>query len=357
MNTNATHPRGRLVGSRHYPAPGAPRALAGLAIALGALGLLSCGDTEGAGGAIRAAATPQPEQTIPKGVPVQAYAADLAFRPDGRLRALVDDKVGVVDASGRVTATRSLRRSESATGAALSPDATRAVAYVQAGRAKVRVVTIASRTLRWTANSGTSQFEEDRAYWSSDGSRVLLQTDGPLRLRDARTGRLIRSFAPGTSYLGRQPLSPDGSTLAMSAKEGVALVDARTGRRRVIKLGAALDRPTWSADGRSIAGGGAGAVIVDVASGQVRRLEADSGAELAWSPDGRWIAAYAVGRSDQGEAGVSVIDAQTGQATVLAKTGAREEQGRLTWSHDSLRVAYISPPGIPCAPEAGGGIC
>lgn len=321
---------------------------AGLAIASCALVIAGCGATEAG----------RPARALPQGVAVQVAVSDLAFDPHGKLLALDEGKISTVDAAGQMANQRAVVPADDVdAGAALAPDGKRAALFVHAGRSRIRAVELTDRAIVWSADAGSSQYDERRVHWSADGSRLLVETDGPLRLHDASDGRLVRSFRHGTLDLGRQPLSPKGSTLAMPAQGGVALVSAHTGRRRVIRLGASLDRPTWSPDGRSIAGGGAGAVVVNVASGRIRRLNVDSGRELAWSPDGRWLAAYGTASNDHGAVGVSIIDVRTGQATMIARTGAREERGQLTWSPDSRRLAYLSPPGIPCAPEAGGGTC
>jgi WD40 repeat protein len=96
----------------------------------------------------------------------------------------------------------------------------------------------------------------------SPDNRSLLtvgQTDGFVRLLDAESGQVVRSFgAPSQGGTRRAFFTPDGSTIVAGSKDGTIRVwEVETGHlRRVIPTG------TGSLEDLAIAGGGANAVVV-----------------------------------------------------------------------------------------------
>ncbi|MDO9352914.1 MAG: hypothetical protein Q7T55_04425 [Solirubrobacteraceae bacterium] len=326
-----------------------------------ATGLSGCGPDVDAKAAATSPPAISPPADLPTARPVLASVDDLAFDPSGRLLALDRGKVAEVDAQGKLGRRESLirgKRASSASGGGFSPDASAVAVFVGLS---VRVVSRASGRVRWTADQPGSVYDQPQAFWSTDASRLLIEADGPALALDARTGKRLRSIRGFSGYFGRHSFSPKGRSVVVGAGHGVTMVSVGSGEKRVlpkverIDREPGLDRPAWSPDGKLIAG--TGGMALDLATGRFRRLGTSrSGTEVAWSPDGRWLATFGVLEDDADEdAGLSVVDVASGEETVLARGGAREERGELAWSADSRQVAYVSPPGSPCAEESGGG--
>jgi WD40 repeat protein/DNA-binding SARP family transcriptional activator len=138
--------------------------------------------------------------------------------------------------------------------------------------------------------------------FDADGSLVAAAwTDqGIVRVMDPSTGRVVRTF-PGIPTI-RLAFSPDGRLLAMTTDREVVVIDLATGEK-------AYDLP-----------------------------ESGESQDLAWSPDGRYIAAASV------SAGGQVWDAATG-AFRFALVGHIKEVQAVAWSPDSSRLATGSVDG------------
>ena len=135
--------------------------------------------------------------------------------------------------------------------------------------------------------------------------------------------------------------APDGIRLALESDSGTVVLDTRTGATALVRGG----DPAWSPDGRL-------AVIertADPANTTIRIMNSDghgSGVvrpfpalgDMAWSPDGHWIAATG-GTGDTSS--IVLIDAGTGTVVSLNPPdgppgGSREP----AWSPDSQRIAF-----------------
>jgi dipeptidyl aminopeptidase/acylaminoacyl peptidase len=276
---------------------------------------------------------------LPEPVPVRyGYLDDLAFGPDDRLYAIRGPSLAIVNHAGRPVPSRRLGRFVH--GGALSPGARLVAEFVQDDRASVRIRRRTGGTAQWKAAIPRSRFDSPRAFWSADGSRLVLETEARrgIRIHDARRGRLIRTMRY-IRYLGRQPLSPDGKTLVLGDRRGALLVDVATGARRRLAARGGLEWPAWSPDGRQVAGStGRAVATVDLTTGQARTFPLRGAIEVAWSPDGRFIAAYGSGADDEWT--LSVIDVASGQAHTLARFQQGEERGDIAWSADGRRVAF-----------------
>jgi len=79
-------------------------------------------------------------------------------------------------------------------------------------------------------------------------------------------------------------------------------------------------------------------VWVDIATGAVRTAAVSGVLEVAWSPDGRQLAAYGAEADDRWT--VSVVDVATGAVTTIHRFEAGEERGELAWSPDGARLAF-----------------
>jgi dipeptidyl aminopeptidase/acylaminoacyl peptidase len=201
-----------------------------------------------------------------------------------------------------------------------------------------------------TAGRGTPEFAED----------ILLETSGirqrprwtfvPLMPRpmDRSLRRGVTGLAPGRRLalvavvvgllvLGASavwvasqprlpaPFGPAANGLVAYEKGGdIFVVDPATGERSGLVIGPEVDRdPRWSLDGTRLAflrwpltGGAlvivdASGVVQSVSSGMLPDADPDS---IAWAPDGRSVV---VAARFAGEPAIFLIDAFTGQSTVL----------------------------------------
>lgn len=145
--------------------------------------------------------------------------------------------------------------------------------------------------------------------------------------------------------IARPTLSPDGAKIAFIALGDLYVVPTSGGKPENLTKDHAMDAdPSWSPDGTQIAyssdkGGGLPQIwIRDLKSGKDRQLTKMDTQPLgaAWSRDGTKIAAIDVdGR--WGVAGVFTIDVATGQITRLQ--GSLPQPGEPSWSADGRHVA------------------
>ncbi|MFN2590052.1 MAG: AAA family ATPase [Actinomycetota bacterium] len=227
--------------------------------------------------------------------------------------------------------------------------------------------------------------------WTSDGK--LFVTEGPeetglVDIRDARTGRSVRSWKGHGVDLNFVAFSPDGSMLATTGDDGALRVwDVATGRRlqnfqgptevtgtafsptgalvaaswteegevRVFEVSSGdpvtvlkLPQPfaaSFSPDGERLAVASiedaVGTHIFDVRSG--RELfsldDQEFGAtDVDWSPNGRWIATAA------GDFTARIWDAKSG-ANLFTLFGHISSVDGVDWSADSTRLATAGSDG------------
>ena len=142
--------------------------------------------------------------------------------------------------------------------------------------------------------------------------------------------------------------SPDGNRLAVDNQAayadpdpGVVIVDVRSGAMSLV----GDHNPVWSPDGRQLA------VLYEAPAGdsvgvRIRFVDVDTlatradfpfGASggLAWSPNGRWIAAT-------GGGGVVRLDVVSGQMVQIDRpSGHLEVPKDVTWAPDSRHIAFV----------------
>ena len=139
---------------------------------------------------------------------------------------------------------------------------------------------------------------------------------------NAISGRRVRTIT-GRGYLGRQPFAPDGRRVVVSDERGAMLISVLDGARQLVRVPGGLERPSWSPNGTAIAGTTAGGgTWVDLTTRTIRSAAADSVLEVAWSPDGRQIAAYGTGLSGE-HWSVVAVDAATGTTWSAGRDQAR----------------------------------
>jgi WD40 repeat protein len=181
--------------------------------------------------------------------------------------------------------------------------------------------------------------------FSADGSMLATTgDDGTVKVWDPRTGRRHHTFT-GEGPVWGASFSPDGSRLAATwqAEQAVRVFDLDTGRRvaQIAPVPASLTT-SFSPDGRRLAIAtfeGAG-VVVDARSGRpVFDLEGGDGPpDVDWSPDGRWIATAGQDRR------LRILDARTGRVR-FTLTGHTSDIVAVDWSADSRRLASGSSDG------------
>jgi hypothetical protein len=188
-----------------------------------------------------------------------------------------------------------------------------------------------------------------------DGDAVYYLGEGPGRdgvfSVPSGGGTPLRLAAQGP-VLGPGPraydVSPDGVWLAYGSRlddgTGLLLQPATGGQASVIwrQAGAGLVVPRFSPDGTRLAFTWRdGLYTVPTSGGQPHRLALQAHwrrRELAWSPDGRQLAALASQDGDSGDA-VVMIDATSG--TIQRLTPAARRKEGVCWHPDGTRLTYL----------------
>lgn len=198
--------------------------------------------------------------------------------------------------------------------------------------------------------SGSGNANEASA-WSPDGTRIasvyVTGTTYGVEIWSATTGaHQITLDCPANEYYGIRSIawSPDGKYLTASAPQGsgICVWNASTGSRIVTIPGTtASESVAFSADSKELAFvRDSNIVIYNLASRHVMRTFAvadpyGSLSEVAWSPDGEYLA---VGGQD-----LHVLKASTGSSIATYKSLARGTLiENLAWSADSTDVASQS---------------
>jgi Tol biopolymer transport system component len=215
---------------------------------------------------------------------------------------------------------------------------------------------------------------------SPDGSRIAFLSSRSrvsidLYIADAATGNIERkltSTATDPHYDSLQFISsagawdPTGQRLAVGAiragRPVLAIFNTTTGNReRELELPDSDEvfHPAWSPDGRQIAfsalsGGASDLWVMDLSSGEARRLTNDAFGDLqpSWAPDGRRLVFLSDRFSSSldtlrfGPYQLAVIDVASGQSSRLA-TFDDTRHNSPQWTADGSIFFIAYPDGVP----------
>ena len=237
---------------------------------------------------------------------------------------------------------------------------------------RVLVPRVSVQHLAWSPDGSSLAYDTDTSIW-----RVDLATATPVRLTTDDPSQGVESWQPdwspdgttiaysrfqtcfrctaiwlinsdGTSprqiydtFQARRPtFSPDGTKLALSlANDLVIDLDGNS----IVAGGGAYT--IWSPHGTYVAYTGGGLWIRNLNTGTVRRLTPRIGAQIAWSPDAKWIAG-GLRRS------VALVHARDGSH--LTRLPASEINGGApSFSHGFVVYTHIGECGIDIARENG----
>jgi len=196
----------------------------------------------------------------------------------------------------------------------------------------------AQQTAVWRGHEGPIT---DFAFSPGGNVAVSSGLDGTVRIWEVRTGKQTRILAGHDNEVFAVAVSADGRLIASADYDGVILVHTEDGKRRRKLSGF----PGWTADvavspdGKRIAGWAMDGDIWiwDLGDGRLfRKLEGEKnrwGMALAWSPDGRYLAA--------GRIAVTIWDPENGER-IKTLEGHKDFVRDLAFSPDGRVLASSS---------------
>lgn len=181
--------------------------------------------------------------------------------------------------------------------------------------------------------------------WSADGRWIAVQTGEPaVILVDART-LTPRRLATGT--MGAW--APAGGSVALvTPSREIAIVQAETGEVRqhipwAVGSEGFVGRLEWSPDGRWLAANAfpLGTVRIDLASGGVLAVSSSASTGMQWSPDSRRVALVDY-NSRSSEASGPLVVADADGTNQVEAAPAVDDAFDLAWSPDGAWIAYVT---------------
>ncbi len=185
-----------------------------------------------------------------------------------------------------------------------------------------------------------------------------INNDSQVVLMDLQTGNVTSLTAGSGGSYYRPVWSPDGSRLAMREDitmdgGGIAMMDVRleggrpAGSAPVELFHGFADGPTWAPDGSRVAfvstheSGTWNAYTVDLLGSAPVRIPGipPHATDLAWSPDGTWIAFANYDNPSEQIDDIYIIHPDGSGLTRLTNTPDSDEDGP-AWSPDSRQIAF-----------------
>ena len=196
--------------------------------------------------------------------------------------------------------------------------------------------------------------------WSPDGSRLVFSTSrtGNRTLWWSAGSGMERSspLTTGVAIDERPAFSPDGQQIAFvsdrGGKRGVWIVNAEGGSPHLVSHADVVDTLSWSPDGQRLVyatpiGDAPGLMIMNVTDGTTTRLPTPMAANApAWSRDD--VIAYVEPRGGAGGAVAQLIRLDGTRVDASPLDGPKAPlvaNGSLAWSPDGKRLAAAALPG------------
>ncbi len=269
------------------------------------------------------------------------------FAPDGKTVAFIhvdgrSASIDLVDTNG--SDRRVLVPRVSPQHLAWSPDGT-SLAY-DTDTSIWRVDLATATPVQLTTDDPTHDVESWQPSWSPDGTTIAYSRFQTCFRCTAiwlmnSDGTSPHQIYVDKSFQSRRPtFSPDGTKLALSLANNLVIdLDGNS----IVAGGGAYT--IWSPQGIYIAYTGGGLWIRNLQTGTARRLTRRIGAQIAWSPDGKWIAG-GLRRS------VALVHARDGSH--LTKLPASDINGGTpSFSHGLVVYTHAGECGIDIAREDG----
>ena len=225
---------------------------------------------------------------------------------------------------------------------AWSPDSRQMAAVLTDGQ--VAILPLAGGEVARRLGLANDRFRT--AAWSPDGERFAVGTDGGRLLVWDVDGKELVAVQAHTAGVAVVSWSADGRRLATgtASNEPVKVWEAATGaevRAFAARANVPIRGLAWSPDGRWLAAAAFPFRVWDTATGAAVH-ESGSALSVAWSPDSRRLAV-------SGDARTRVLDAGTWQEALSRSSG-----GRVAFSPDGKRLAVLGETGLLVLDGASG---
>jgi WD40 repeat protein/tRNA A-37 threonylcarbamoyl transferase component Bud32 len=201
-------------------------------------------------------------------------------------------------------------------------------------------------TIFWDPATGKElrKLPGDAQAWSGDGRRYLTWAG----VFDSTDGKRLVEHSIDPFLAGTAAWSADDRIAHRSGNSAVIIWDVKTGAERLILRGRGVDRLAWSPDGRWLAASAFGGICIWDATPRSNpltiALPKNNGQSFAWSPDSKYVATT----GNRFDAAVRVWDTDTGKQTAELFTAVGGHTSDVTgvgWDPKGDYLAAISYAG------------